>query len=230
MRWCSGLKTPDELLKDVSLSDSDKAIVEDLVSRHPEIADLHESLCRLLPELDEVLITVLLVDNPGLKITEHRLLLYGLIIRAKGLLRATLRETIRDNKPAVTTLLRAQCEILAAVCYVEKFPDKVRNILSGTKRKGNKLEAPNILTQVGHANRKYRGLARDYDQLSNLSHPTPISHTGSVRIVDEKKRQIEFATEPFLRPGEAETAVRLIHAWTNWFLETAIQVHEVFTK
>jgi hypothetical protein len=212
----------------VRLSEQDKSIVDLLISKHPKLASLQDDLDNLFPAHDRLLIEVLLIDSPGLKITEHRLLLYGLIVRSKGLLRATLREIVHDNKPAVSTLLRAQCENLAAVCYVEKFPDKMRNVFIGTKRKDGAVEAPNLLTQVKHADKKHPGLARDYDQLSDLSHPTPTSHTGSVVILDEKKREIEFSSEPMLRPGEAETCARLLNAWTKWFLESARSIHNHF--
>jgi hypothetical protein len=85
------------------------------------------------------------------------------------------------------------------------------------------------LTQVKHADKKHPGLAKDYDQLSDLSHPTPTSHLGSIRVVNEKKREIEFSTEPLLRPGEAEICAKLLNAWTKWFLESARSIHEFFS-
>ena len=224
------MEDPKAALKKVRLSDQDKSTVDELISRHPKLADLRDNFYHLFPAHEKLLIEVLLIDNPGFKITEHRLLLYGLIVRSKGLLRATLREILDDNKVAVSTLLRAQCENLAAVCYAEKFPDKLRSLLIGTKRKGGTIEAPNILTMVGHADRKYSGLSKDYDQLSDLSHPTSVSHTGSVQIVDEKERKVDLPSEPVLRPGEAETCATLIHHWTMWFLDTARSVHGEFGK
>jgi len=224
------LEDAREALKRIRLSDQDRSIVDLLISKHPKMASLRDDLYNLFPAHDRLLIEVLLIDNPGLKITEHRLLLYGLIVRSKGLLRATLREIVHNNKPAASTLLRAQCENLAAVCYVEKFPDKMRNVFIGTKRTGNTVEAPNLLTQVKHADKKHRGLARDYDQLSDLSHPTPTSHTGSIQVVDEKKREIEFSSEPILRPGEAETCAKLLKVWTKWFLESAGSIHRFFSR
>ena len=200
-----------EALKRIRLSDQDRSIVDLHISKHPKMASLRDDLYNLFPAHDRLLIEVLLIDNPGLKITEHRLLLYGLIVRS-------------------STLLRAQCENLAAVCYVEKFPDKMRNVFIGTKRTGNTVEAPNLLTQVKHADKKHRGLARDYDQLSDLSHPTPTSHTGSIQVVDEKKREIEFSSEPILRPGEAETCAKLLKVWTKWFLESAGSIHRFFSR
>src|SRR5207245_2554510 len=141
---------------------------------------------------EKVLIEAVLIENPEELIYQHHVLLSGLIARSRGLLSATLREIIQEDMPAVVTLLRAQCETLAAACYVEESPDKFRSILYGSRSSGSKEKAINVLTQVERANKKYPGLLDDYNQLSELAHPNAMSHFAPIKIVDEKERTVEF--------------------------------------
>jgi len=220
------VEAPKEMQKKVMISDEDKSNIDSLLAQNPELANLRESLYDLFPAHDRLLIEVLPIGNSDMQMYQHQLLLQGLIVRSKGLLSATLGEVLKNDKPAVTVLLRAQCETLAAACYVERFPDKLGLVLHGTREKGAKIQAINVLTQVEQATKKHPGLLQDYDQLSELSHPNALSHTAFVQILDKETRKVAFSSNPGLRRGEAAKAVLMIHAWTKWFLNAAQSVHD----
>ena len=171
-----------------------------------------------------------MIDNPDHLLFEHHILLSGLIARSYGLLSAATREIIREDMAAVVTLLRAQCETLAAACYVEEFPEKFRSILYGNRTDGSREKAPNILTQVKHANKKYQGLLDDYNQLSELAHPNAMSHFAPITIVDEEKRVVEFSSGGQFKKEDAVVMVKQLFFWTKWLLETARSIHEKFVR
>lgn len=224
------MEDPRDLLKQVRISEEDKSNVDNIASKYPEVSGLQHPFHELFPEHDRVLIEALMIDNPEHVLFEHHVLLSGLIARSHGLLSAALREIVREDMPAVVTILRAQCETLAAACYVEEFPEKFRSILYGNRTDGSKEKAPNVLTQVKHANKKYEGLVDDYNQLSELAHPNAMSHFSSIRVVDEEKRVVEFSSGGQFKKEDAVVMVKQLFFWTKWFLETAKSIHEKFAE
>ena len=224
------MEDPRDLLKQVSISEEDKSNVDNIASKYPEIAGLQHPFHELFPEHDKVLIEALMIDNPDHLLFEHHILLSGLIARSYGLLSAATREIIREDMAAVVTLLRAQCETLGAACYVEEFPEKFRSILYGNRTDGSKEKAPNVLTQMKHANKKYQGLLDDYNQLSELAHPNAMSHFAPITIVDEEKKVVEFSSGGQFKTEDAVVMVKQLFFWTKWFLETARSIHEKFVR
>ncbi len=218
------------MLERIRISEEDNATVDLLVKAYPETEELKEGFYRMFPEHEKLLIEILLIDNPELKLYEHHLLLRGLLARSQGLLGAALREALKRNGPAVLSLLRSQCETLAAACYVEKFPDKLRTVLLGSREKGAKIESPNILTQIDHASKKYHGLREDYDQLSELVHPNAASHFSSIEVLDEEHRTVRFSSKGYLDKKDIVQVIRMAYYWTDWFLKTARSIHQQFRK
>jgi hypothetical protein len=216
---------PDKLRKEVELPDEDRSNIEILVSKYEELSRYKEDLMTVIPAHDLLLIDVLSRNNPKGLLYEHHLLLQGFLVRSRLLMEAIIREVVKGNFPASINLVRAQCETLVSACYVEKFPDKLKEVLYADKD-----HKTNILTQLSHAEKKYNGLTKDYDSLSEIVHPNMRSHFAPIKVENEKAGKIHFSSGGWFEKDDAIMTIRLALSWTKWVLETIRSVDRIYNK
>ena len=211
----------EEAKESLKVLDEDKQNLDAIFSKYTELPMSRKDMENVLLEHGRVVIDSLLSD-PQLKFREYTMLSQGLCNRSLLLFQAILREIANENFIATTSLLRSQCETLAACCYVEENPHNLESVLYGSRDAQAEIKSPNILTQIDHADRKFKRLRLDYDQLSEVLHPNFLSHFSAAEIVskDGVDIGIKLSLPGSLKKEDAVEMIKMAYMWTKWFLVT----------
>jgi hypothetical protein len=103
-------------------------------------------------------------------------------------------------------LVRSAMETLAILIYLNRKTDAVfedpkqffelcaatSKLMLGSKNQTTKFEAPNILTVLGHCDKKYPGFAKIYGYLSESTHPNYDGVCSGYSTIDEESYVTEF--------------------------------------
>jgi hypothetical protein len=104
-------------------------------------------------------------------------------------------------------LLRSSFETLALLVYLNKlmdnvvkgtlsyseFSDKTTQMLLGSRDKSTSYESVNILTVIARADKKYQGLLKSYQELSESVHPNYDGLSKGYSIVDHEEYETVFS-------------------------------------
>ena len=104
-------------------------------------------------------------------------------------------------------LLRSSFETLALLVYLNKlmdnvvkgtlsyseFSDKTTQIILGSKDESTSYKSVNILTVIERADKKYQGLLKSYQELSESVHPNYDGLSNGYSIIDHEEHETVFA-------------------------------------
>src|SRR3989344_8301428 len=201
------MEDPLKMQQSVKLSEKYNKLIDDIFSKHTIPKVNKEDMKEVLERHDKLFIDAVFIDNDSGSIMTHHLLLQGLIVRSRSLMEATLRDIQESNAHATVTALRAQCETLASACYIQAFPDKLEEVLYGSRAEDAKIASVNIITQLEHTNKKYYGVLQDYEGLSEIAHPNFYSHISSFKVLDDKARKVQFSSSGHFKEEDLVTCV-----------------------
>lgn len=136
----------------------------------------------------------------------------GELVSAAVLIRALLEAV------ALLVLLDQRVREVVKSKKIQELDDVVSRALVGCRNKATPLEAINVRTILGHASKRYEGLGRVYDELSEIAHPNWGGLLGAYGTLNKEERLYELSESKIPLPMlliALSTALQVFHYTYN---------------